>query len=249
MNLKFALDDFALRCFRDTADADYLMARAAFRYQLAPQALWASMQVVEKYLKCILLLNRVEGAKVGHSLSKGLKVLVDSKKIDLNLSSASQEFIDHIDRFGECRYLEISVVTYGRQIVDLDRVVWELRRFCAPEEYGQVGDRGSAAGSKKVRLHELLLREGAIPERYLLRNGFLEKIIDDDKHPGRAMLVWQNGFLGKRLRRSVRHRGGFDAVNSPLFNHPDIIQEVRKYVHVPKDLVQAYEKLQSEKRT
>lgn len=249
MNLKFALDDFALRCFRDTADADYLMARAAFRYQLAPQALWASMQVVEKYLKCILLLNRVEGTKIGHSLSKGLKVLVDSKKIDLNLSSASQEFIDHIDRFGECRYLEISVVTYGGQVVDLDRVVWELRRFCAPDEYGQIGNRGSAAGSEKVRLHELSLREGFIPERYRLRNGFLEKIIDDEKHPGRAMLVWQNGFFGKRLRRSVRHRGGFDAVNSPLFNHPEIIQEIRKYVHVPKGLVQAYEKLQSEKRT
>jgi hypothetical protein len=207
------------------------------------------MQVVEKYLKCILLLNRVEGAKIGHSLSKGLKVIVDSKKIDLNLSSASQEFIDHIDRFGKCRYLEISVVTYGGQVVDLDRVVWELRRFCAPDEYGQVRDRGSAARSKKVRLHELSLREGFIPERYWLRNGFLEKIIDDEKHPGRAMLVWQNGFFGKRLRRSVRHRGGFDAVNSPLLNHPEIIHEVRKYVHIPKDLVQAYEKLQSEKRT
>lgn len=249
MNLKFALDDFALRCFRDTADADYLMARAAFRYQLVPQALWASMQVVEKYLKCILLLNRVEATKVGHALSKGLKVLVNSKKIDLNLSSASQEFIDHIDRFGECRYLEKSVVTYGGQVVDLDRSVWELRRFCAPEEYGQVGDRGSADGSKKVRLRELSLREGFIPERYRLRNGFLEKIIDDEKHPGRAMLVWQNGFWGKRLRRSVRPRSRFHAVNSPLFNHPEIIQEVQKYVHIPKDLAQAYEKFQSEKRT
>jgi hypothetical protein len=47
------INDFAIRCFRNTADADYLLGRAAFRYNLVPQALWASLQTIEKYLKCI----------------------------------------------------------------------------------------------------------------------------------------------------------------------------------------------------
>ena len=36
MDTESLINDFAIRCFRNTADADYLLARAAFRYNLRP---------------------------------------------------------------------------------------------------------------------------------------------------------------------------------------------------------------------
>ncbi len=249
MNLDSLMDDFATRCFRDTADADYLLARAAFRYQLAPQALWASLQAIEKYLKCILLLRRIEGKTIRHSLSKALDILASSKKIALSLTPASKEFIRHVDQFGECRYLEISVITYGGQLVALDRVVWELRRFCSPSGYGYLEGKGKDLPMQRVKLHDIALCEGLIPEKYRLSGGLLEKVIDNLRHPGREMLLWQNGFSGKKARRLVRHRGGFRAVNSPLFNHPEILDEVCRYVHIPSKVAEAYRKLTLELAT
>jgi len=249
LNLDSLMDDFATRCFRDTADADYVLARAAFRYQLAPQALWASLQTIEKYLKCILLLHRIDGKAIRHSLSKALEILASSKKIALNLTPASKEFIRHVDQFGECRCLEISVSTYGGQIVDLDRVVWELRKFCSPNGYGYLESKGKDLPMQRVKLQDLALSEGLIPQKYRLPDGLLEKVIDNSRHPGREMLLWQNGFFGKKGRRSVRHRGGFHAVNSPLFNHPKVLDEVGRYVHIPQKVAEAYRKLMIELAT
>jgi hypothetical protein len=172
-----------------------------------------------------------------------LDILSSSKKIVLNLTQASEQFIRHIDQFGECRYLEISAITYGGQVVDLDRVVWELRKFCTSEGYGYIEDKKRDPTVQRVKLQDVTLRECLIPQKYQLPDGFLEKIIDDKKHPARKMLLWQNGFFGKKSRRSVRVRRGFHAVNSPLFNHPEILDEVNRYVHIPKDIAKAYREL------
>jgi hypothetical protein len=53
------LNSFAFRSFRDVADADYIVARMAYRAQLPMQFFWASQQAIEKYLKCILFIRRV----------------------------------------------------------------------------------------------------------------------------------------------------------------------------------------------
>ena len=58
------LDDFAVRSFRDIGDGDYIAARMACRAQMVTQFLWSSQQAIEKYLKCILLLNRIKASKV-----------------------------------------------------------------------------------------------------------------------------------------------------------------------------------------
>ena len=53
------LNNFAIRSFRDTADLDYIAARMAYQTHLTPQSLWSALQSIEKYFKCILLLNGV----------------------------------------------------------------------------------------------------------------------------------------------------------------------------------------------
>lgn len=53
------INDFASRSFRDMADRDYIAARLACRAELMPQCLWSAQQAIEKYLKYILLVNRI----------------------------------------------------------------------------------------------------------------------------------------------------------------------------------------------
>ena len=67
MDKKILINDFAIRSFRDIADYDYISARMAYRAKLLPQFLWLGLQAIEKYLKCILLLNRIK-AKIIHNL-------------------------------------------------------------------------------------------------------------------------------------------------------------------------------------
>jgi len=87
---------------------------------------------------------------------------------------------------------------------------------------------------------ELKLRDGHPPPKASLQGGQLEKIIDGTATPAREALLWQNGFFGNRVRRRVRPGGWFKASNSPFHLHPEILDEVLKYVYLPPDVVGAY---------
>ncbi|MDB6043522.1 MAG: hypothetical protein JWM63_2073 [Gammaproteobacteria bacterium] len=50
----------------------------------------------------------------------------------LRLTQPSRELIGHLNRFGQFRYLEVSYYVRGFEVVALDHVVWELRRYCQP---------------------------------------------------------------------------------------------------------------------
>jgi hypothetical protein len=81
------LTDFAIRSFRNVADYDYTTARMAYRAKLVPQFLWLrlSLQAIEKYFKCILLLNRIPAKHVGHILCDALKLLEQHAPFELRL--------------------------------------------------------------------------------------------------------------------------------------------------------------------
>jgi hypothetical protein len=218
------INDFAIRCFRDQGDADYIAARMAFRAALAMPSLWSSQQTIEKYLKCILLLNRIRGGNVGHDLNAALSLITKSACVSLDLSPATTSFIEHIDAFGRFRYLEVSRIAYGGHVISLDRAVWELRRYCTISE-----------GPSSLKL-----RNGSLPPKYRIEGGFLEQVIDDGENAAHKPLLVNNAFLGKRRRRKVRARKWFCAENAPLYLNPQILDEILEYVHLPKGLIRAY---------
>jgi HEPN domain-containing protein len=224
MEIEARLNDFAIRCFRDIGDGDYVSARMAYRAGLTMQYVWASQQAIEKYLKYILLLNRIPAADVKHNLEAGLSKIAGLGNISLDLTSPTKEFIGYIDTYGRFRYLEASFYSFGGDIVKLDRTVWELRRFCTLDQ-----------GPRQIKL-----RDGFPAPKIRIERGHLEKIMDEPKSPAREPLLWQNAFFGKRTRRSVRVRGGFTATNSPLFLSPHILDEVVKYVFLPGEVKTAY---------
>lgn len=223
MSVDSLVNSFAIRSFRDQADADYISARMACRAALLSPYLWASQQTIEKYLKCILLLNRIPAKKVMHDLGEAVTKINDSGRLTLDLTPRTQRFIQHLDGFGRYRYLEISNFASGN-IVTLDMAVWELRRYCALD-----------ATLRQIRLHQ-----GVLAPRICLAGGYLEAIIDEIGNPARKPLLLQNAFFGKRRKRRVKMNGWLKASNAPLFLNPEILDEVLKYVFFPKDLVSGY---------
>lgn len=224
MNLDLLVDDFAVRSFRDEGDADYIAARMACRARLVTPSLWASQQTIEKYLKCILLLNRIPAKHVKHDLAAAVAVIQSSGKLLLDLPSIAREFIEYIGAFGRFRYLEASNVAFGRNLVLLDRTAWELRRYCARSE----------------DLRPLAIRPGETPPKARISGGYLESVIDEPANPARGPLLWRNAFFGARSRRRVRVGKWLTATNAPLYLHPEILDEVLKYVYLPRSVVDGY---------
>lgn len=217
------INNFALRSFRDVADRDYIAARMASRAALMTQYLWFGQQAVEKYLKCILLLNRIPATNVRHDLAKAMRKIEESGRIEIDISQSTRSYIRRLNEFGIYRYLEISTHGLGTELVDLDRTVWDLRRY--------------ATLAKAPR--EAKLQEGHPAPRVSLPGGTLEIIMADKRNPAREPLLWQNAYFGKRARRIVHLRRWFHAQNSPIYLNPQILDEVLKYVFLPKEVVES----------
>lgn len=160
---------------------------------------------------------------MGHDLQRALIAIKRSNKLDPKLTDTSQDFIGYLDDFGKFRYLEISNFADGNGMIHLDRAVWELRRFC--ETCNPIVAE---------------LKSGIPVPRVRLPRGYLETVMDDAMHPARKPLLWQNAFFGAKVRRYIKLKGWFTATNSPLSLHPEILEEIVKYVFLPRGVVHAY---------
>lgn len=233
------LNDFAIRSFRDTGDQDYIAARLSFRSRLIPQFLWQSLQALEKYLKCVLVLNRIP-AKRGHDLGELILAFERARPFELRLSQPCRKFIGFLDAYGRHRYFESSWYVKGGEIVELDRSVWEVRRYARVLQYELQGSEGSQISALPIEIGRNVDAESRHPQDFVISGGLLESIIGKKQHPAREALIWQNGFYGKSHRSTVRLRSGLQAANSPLTLHPELLDDVLNYVFIPKDVVDAY---------
>ncbi len=231
------INDFAIRSFRDTADSDYIVARMAYRTKQVSPFLWNSLHALEKYTKCILVLNRIDSRDLGHDLARAITRL-DNLKFRVRLSEGTRAFVKYLDGQAQYRYGEACTHTAGPELMRLDLAVWELRRYAHSIDYEvQMPDRRLSALESELRAIEAAEDQ---PHRYRLIGGQLEKIINDAKHPAREPLLWQNAWFGKKHRRNVRLAVYLYATNSPLSLHPEILDDVRKFAFVPKEAVEAY---------
>ena len=234
-----SINSFATESFRDQADRDYIAARLACRAELFPQFLWASHQSIEKYLKAILLYNRVKATTIKHDLEKAM-LLVKTLPFTIELSSRSRSFIDQITTYGEFRYIDIPYHVHGHILIDLDLTVWELRRYC--QVLKVLG--------KKLPLHEQSMLDEAKSNlskssteprhKFRLHGGLLEKILSDITHPSRSALLWNNAVYGVRKRATVRVKRHMHAQNPLLYLYPEMLDEIVKYVFIPGKLASGY---------
>lgn len=241
------INDFASRSFRDIADRDYISARLACRAELMPQFLWSAQQAFEKYLKYILLVNRIP-AKINHDIDEALK-LTEQLPFKLEIRPRGRKFIEHVAQLGEYRYLDVPTYVHGYVLLDLDMAVWDLRRYC--QILDVFGKKLSSEEQTMLEDAQATLRTSndKPPHEFRLPRGFLEQVLDNKSHPAREPLLWQNAFYGNRKRRFVKAKHHMQAANAPLFLYPDMLEELLKYVHIPKKLQIRYREHLEEIRT
>ena len=68
---------------------------------------------------------------------------------------------------------------------------------------------------------------------------YLERILQKRDSPAREPLLWHNGYFG-RGRRTITVRGGVMAVNSPLLQKAELLDDILRYAYIPKDVVKVY---------
>jgi hypothetical protein len=118
--------------------------------------------------------------------------------------------------------------------------VWEIRRYCTVLDHQITLSDGSTKAMLKLELDNIEKSEKHPPQRFKLSSGALEKILDDKEHPAREALVWQNLYFGSRVRKKVWLARYMHSTNSPLSLHPEILDEILRYVYLPKEVVNAY---------
>ncbi|MDF3154771.1 hypothetical protein P3C58_22585 [Mesorhizobium sp. XAP10] len=240
-DLELELDKFALRSFLEIADHDYVSARFCSRARLPSQFLWQAQQALEKYFKFILLIHRIKAPKILHDLEEGLKLLDQHLPFALDLSDTTRDFVEFVNGVGRWRYLEASIALMGPELLKLDQAVWEIRRYCQ-RRLARTQSGATKPADRDRWIMELTV--AASNRQAFSINGELERIIANDKHPARKVLIWQNFCYGKKRReRLFKVPMPMHIKNAPLWLTPEIVDEVSQYVHIPKDVKKAYRDL------
>lgn len=237
--MRIIFNDFVMRSFRDVADQDYIAARLCYRNNLMIQFTWSSLQAVEKYLKAILLYNRINTKKLSHNLCKSLRKVEAIEDLGFDLPDDCRKFIEFLDVYGTNRYLSHAHYNLPHQLVDLDKTVWFLRRYCYDMRHVLT------RGNKSIDLFEINKRRAKEAEnkpyvRCRMFTGHLEKVLKNKSNAQRVPLVWQNLYFGQLNRKRVCLPDRFNAINPTPTLHPEVIFEIEKYVTMPKELIEAY---------
>lgn len=241
------INQFAIRCFRDTGDADYIAARLAKRSRLAGPFLWSAEQAVEKYLKCILMLNRRKTNDLGHKIGAALDQINTTLPFAIVLKKAEQKVFDHLAEWNADRYLIASFTVFDIEVLQLDMLVWKLRQYCQPLDVVHCAD----TPSEKVLLDNISRVEVNLngpAKAGHLPDGVLEKILADKKHPAHGALVWKNLRYSLITRNRVGFAKGFQGVNAPLWLNPELADEAAKWMSIPKKTISAAHDLVAERK-
>lgn len=225
----------AIRCFRDTADQDYIHARLAYQNNLIPQFLWSSLHCLEKYTKCMLVANDIPAKGFGHVINPAIDLFEVEKGLSLNLSADVKRFNESLE-LAKYRYITVSNMSKGTDILLLDKAVHEVRRYC--QQFSNDKEE------RKLQIAELADKNGESEIKHIrrisLEGGILERILDDKEHPARKALIYQNAFFSARRRAKISIKNGLVAYNSVFFQDPELFQLARHYIHIEREVRNAY---------
>ena len=186
--------------------------------RLRQQFLWSAQQAMEKYLKAILLFNGksaryyfLPGAtkkkEYGHDLGALLAEVKQLTFFQIEIELEDENFLTHLSQLGGAnRYLSTSSYITSDAIHRLDRLIWNVRRYCQ-----SIPDRGLGCRDVVPGLQAMFVKSIADPQTphtFALMGGELEAVIKrSPKDPARKALIWANRFYGKKKRLQVSYRG------------------------------------------
>jgi HEPN domain-containing protein len=229
------LNEFATRVLRNEADKDYISARIAHRMEFDQQFLWSAEQAIEKYLKAILLYNGSSAKGIRHELKEALRRIYSIRDFDLCLPQEVQEFVKYIDDYGTNRYLDFPSQIRMYSLIELDRAVWFIRRYC--RYFGgeiQKRDRTTIDRRKAYVAQLSALTVDDDPRKCRISGGYLEKVLDE-KFPSATYLVWKNFFFGRIFRKQIpNYRPRFSVINPPQDMHEEWFDILEQFADFPR---------------
>lgn len=236
------INDFANRSFRDHADQDYIMARIAYRKEFDQQFLWCSLQALEKYLKAILLYNRVSAKGIGHNLVEGLNRVKQISDLGFSLpSSDTENFIEYISAYGADRYLSHPTYLRDKALLTLDKTVWCIRRYCyfMRQVINKDGQEISFFESNKQKVTNPYFETNR--HKYKIFNGYLEKVIEK-RLPSYNALVWKNFYYGRVKKHAIKNICIRMSSQNPTHSlHPEKFSVLNQLVDFPRAIRNEYE--------
>ena len=228
------INDFANRSFRDFADQDYISARVAYRNEFDQQFRWCALQAIEKYLKAILLYNRISSKGLGHDLEQLLKRTQSVTDLEFTVPADVEDFIEYISIYGADRYLSHPTHLKNTALLTLDKSVWYVRRYC---EFMRQVINVDGVAKELFEINKQKIRSAYYedqPHKFQLFDGYLEKIIKE-RRPAYDALVWKNFFFGRAKKHAIRNypfRGSSQNPTHAL--HAEVFSSLASLVDFPK---------------
>ena len=226
-------NEVAKRCFIDMADYDYISARTLYRQECISGFLLLAQQTIKKYLKGILLLNKLP-IKNTHNLDC---LIDDCKKKHFDVNKETIDFIKEINHMETIRYLTYSTSFHGNILYDFDQAVWDIRKFAQND-------------TKRILKLRKIKPSNIYAIHHVLFSGKLEKVIDKTSKQyklQRSNLIWNNPFFLKQ-KVKIATASRFWAKIPPYFSGSDseniqTYKAIKEYVHLPKDIHSYFKKL------
>lgn len=235
--------EFAKCCFLNIADYDYVASRTLFRNCCYHQSFILMQQAIEKYLKAILLYNKISAKKEKHKIKELLKKC-QRKVANFYLSEDVVRFIQELDGMEHSRYLTYSTAGFYDWLPILDKCVWQLRVFA------------QADTKENKETIERIMYDGL--DKYVgtkvIFNGSLERILVENTQDSTVLrdnLTWQNHYyFEKGMKKPLKN---INIGGLPLFSLFDsyvppqrklLYDAVKDLIYIPKSLRNILGKLQ-----
>jgi hypothetical protein len=221
---KAYLNEYA-KTLRDSADRDYISARAMYKLEIDDKFFWHSQQALEKYLKAILLFNEIKVKKQGHDLVKLYNRMIETLKV--NDESEVKKYLEEFQMLGLNRYHVNSTFTIICPLVILDKLVYFFRKICKA-----IQNKRDIETIKTVTFNDEY-------KRINIFSGYLEKVLENKKEKyteQRKILVWKNLYFGKQIKKKIKNiklksSGG----SSLLYRHKDAYVMLKDYIQLSKE--------------
>jgi HEPN domain-containing protein len=244
-NLKAIKNAFVNECLRDMADKDYISARMNYRLELIENFLWSSEQAIEKYLKAILLYNDQDARGLGHSLTTAYEHLSRIKDIKFDFPKGIEKFLAYLETYGTNRYMEIPIHTFGDELLNLDKAVWHVRKYCTDLKTKTHGPKGEVINLFPYNIGTIdhkYYKEN--PQKLRMFNGYLERVLDSQgKKRTREVLVWKNFFFGKNRKKKIKHFTMWSSSSIPAhYRHPEIYEALKDIIFFPDKVKRDFKK-------
>jgi len=238
-----------VRGVRDSADRDYISARATSRLGLHQSSAWSALQAVEKYFKAILLFNgRSVKRKRSHDLIKLHQAVRSLPRLGFRLPDDTGEFLGYLTDQGRNRYTDFAVIVQGSELLQLDRLVWHTRRFC--QDFRLMPDDESRFPGEAERRLALIPedRVSAVVGDFSIPAGHLEELLAGPPTPLREALVWRNFFYGVRPKHRINYSRRI-SVQRPLhLLQPErLLPVLRPLVFFPPDIEGFFQEMLEER--